>query len=297
VKNPPDYAGASGRVTLSAAAALPWQRFAVMEKKDGAYAQVDTDDEGRIVSVVSRTLRPFQRDDIAHLLGVATGLPRARLAAEAELHTEAGIAARTRRGFALLHLFDCLALDGRSLAPLPYEQRYGTLHRGQALAEQGGRIGPPVDHCGDAHGPDGRYVVDLPRDTRLTPIVPLVRGRGAIVDCYERTVAAGGEGVVVVALDAPLGARRSKVKLKPVSEIDAVTLASDRHAAIVSYRGRTFNVATTRQPLPGQVVEIQHDGVYASGEPRHARVTRVRDDLMPVGSGNARAVASWGARW
>jgi hypothetical protein len=297
VKNPPDYAGASGRVTLSAAAALPWQRFAVMEKKDGAYAQVDTDDEGRIVSVVSRTLRPFQRDDIAHLLGVATGLPRARLAAEAELHTEAGIAARTVRGYALLHLFDLLALDGRSLAALPYEQRYGALHRGQALAERGGRIGPPVDHCGDAHGPDGRYVVDLPRDTRLTPIVPLVRGRGAIVDCYERTVAAGGEGVVVVALDAPLGRRRSKVKLKPTQEIDAIVLAADRHAAIVSHRGRTFAVGTVRQPAVGAIVEVAHDGEYANGTPRFPRVVRVRTDLMPVGGGNAKAVAAWGARW
>jgi hypothetical protein len=289
--------GASGRTTLAQTASLPWQRFAATPKIDGAYASVRTDELGRIASIVSRNGNPFSTLEAGHLLGIATGLPSAHLAGELEACTEASIAARTRRGYALLHLFDCLALDGRSLAALPFSDRYGTLHRGQALAEQGGRIGPPRDHRGDAHGPDGRYIVDLPRDVRLTPIVELRRGRNAIASCYEEVIAAGGEGVVVVALDAPLGARGSKRKLKPVSEIDAVTLASDRHAAIVSYRGRTFNVATTRRPLPGQVVAIQHDGVYASGEPRHARVTRVRDDLPTVGGGNPRAVASWGARW
>jgi hypothetical protein len=289
--------GASGRTTLAAAASLPWQRFAAMPKRDGAYAAVRTDELGRIASIVSRNGNPFSTLEAGHLLGVQTGLPSAQLAGELDTHTEAGIAARTVRGYALLHLFDLLALDGRSLAALPYEQRYGALHRGQALAERGGRIGPPVDHCGDAHGPDGRYVVDLPRDTRLTPIVPLVRGRGAIVDCYERTVAAGGEGVVVVALDAPLGRRRSKVKLKPTQEIDAIVLAADRHAAIVSHRGRTFAVGTVRQPAVGAIVEVAHDGEYASGIPRFPRVTRVREDLMRVGGGNARAVSSWGARW
>jgi hypothetical protein len=289
--------GASGRTTLAAAASLPWQRFAAMPKRDGAYAAVRTDELGRIASIVSRNGNPFSTLEAGHLLGVQTGLPSAQLAGELDTHTEAGIAARTVRGYALLHLFDLLALDGRSLAALPYEQRYGALHRGQALAERGGRIGPPVDHCGDAHGPDGRYVVDLPRDTRLTPIVPLVRGRGAIVDCYERTVAAGGEGVVVVALDAPLGRRRSKVKLKPTQEIDAIVLAADRHAAIVSHRGRTFAVGTVRQPAVGAIVEVAHDGEYANGTPRFPRVVRVRTDLMPVGGGNAKAVAAWGARW
>jgi hypothetical protein len=289
--------GASGRTTLAAAASLPWQRFAAMPKRDGAYAAVRTDELGRIASIVSRNGNPFSTLEAGHLLGVQTGLPSAQLAGELDTHTEAGIAARTVRGYALLHLFDLLALDGRSLAALPYEQRYGALHRGQALAERGGRIGPPVDHCGDAHGPDGRYVVDLPRDTRLTPIVPLVRGRGAIVDCYERTVAAGGEGVVVVALDAPLGRRRSKVKLKPTQEIDAIVLATDRHAAIVSHRGRTFAVGTVRQPAVGAIVEVAHDGEYANGTPRFPRVVRVRTDLMPVGGGNAKAVAAWGARW
>jgi hypothetical protein len=217
-----------------------------------------------------------------------------------DTHTEAGIAARTVRGYALLHLFDCLALDGRSLDALPFADRYGALHRGQAIAEQApdSRIRRfKIDHRGDAHGPDGRYILDLPRDTRLTPIVPLHRGRGAIARTYEEVIAAGGEGVVVVALDAPLGKRGSKRKCKPVTTIDAVVVASDRGAATVVYRGRTFNVATMRQPQPGEVVELQHDGVYASGEPRHARVTRVRHDLMRVGGGNARAVVSWGARW
>lgn len=288
--------GASGRITLELAASLPWQRFAAMEKKDGAHAKIRTDPAGQVASVVSRNGRPFAPSECAHLLGVQTGLPSAQLAAELEAHTEAGIAARTARGYALAHLFDLLALDGRSLAPLPYEQRYAALHRGQALAEQSGRLGPAVDHRGDAHDAQGRYMANVPRDVRLLPIVRLARGRGAIARTYEEVIAEGGEGVVVVDLTAPLGKRGAKKKLKPVTEIDAVVLASDRHAATVAYRGRTFHVATTRQPQPGEVVEILHDGVYASGEPRFARVTRVRTDLQ-IGNGNARAAAAWGARW
>jgi ATP-dependent DNA ligase len=202
---------------------------------------------------------------------------------ELEAHTEAGIRAAKTRGWAALHLYDVTRLAGASLERAPYAERYGALHRMQAQLEDAGpgrRHDWTDDATGRHHGTSsGRFVAAIPRDLRRLPVVPMLRGRGAAESLWRSHVeAGGGEGVVAVRLDAPLGARGAKRKVKATDTIDAVCVASSRGGSTLVYAGRPFVVGTVCEV--GAIVEVAHDGWYeAAAVPRFARVVRARHDL------------------
>src|SRR5204863_8326743 len=117
---------------------------------------------------------------------------------------------------------------------------YGEIPRGSWWSE---------DEHGAAHGPDGRYVRATPRDLRRMPVVPMARGTGASAKLWRSHVElAGGEGLVAVRLEAQLGARGAKRKIKASESLDCTVLPGDGGAAIVAWRGLTFAVSA-----PGDV--------------------------------------------
>lgn len=294
------YVGAGSRLPVREGLTLP-AAWAYAPKVDGVYAEIVTDLAGRICSVASRNGRPLAEG--ADLLGIVAAPPRSLLVGELEAHTEAGVAAFARQGFRRLHLFDALAIDGTSIARLPYLERWGWLHRAQSVVESEG-LGfirswrddfAPATSCRPYPIPIGRDLTTgrlcrrIPRDLRRLPIVPLVRGHAGAAELWRDVEAGTLEGIVAVRLDARAGARDAKRKIKLVDNADCKVLDTSPGLLRLSapttspagWRGESFVVQSSRPAAIGSVVEVAHDGCYGSGLPRFPRVVRTREDLQP----------------
>jgi ATP-dependent DNA ligase len=282
-RTPYRYTGATKSIDLAAARALG-RRWAVQEKVDGCYVRVVLDARGRVGHVFTRNEREVDRSQLACILGAELGRPHAELVGELEAHTEAGNAAADARGQRLVHLFDCLHDGERSLAKMPYSARRDVLWRMTAEVECYGERSPWVrDDAGRAHDArSGRYTQARLTGWRVAPIVPqapisqLERLWGEFVVEGER------EGLVLVNLDAPAGARASKLKLKPVETLDVVAVAVSRTVVTCEWRGSLFNVGRGRHHVElGDLVEVRHCGWYGGGQvPRFPGLVRVRRDIL-----------------
>lgn len=281
-----ELGGAGARLAPERGLALDPRRWAWQPKVDGTFVRAATDRDGRIASLLHRSGAHVSAADADGLVGLSLGLPDAVLLGELEAHTEAGVRARAARGWPALHLFDCARFLGRDVAARAYGERHGLLHRWQADVECYGEVQRADwwtgDATGRAHDARGRFCRAVPRDLRRLPIVPLARGRGAAEALWRSHVeVGGGEGLVAVRLDAPLGARGAKRKVKASETLDCVVLSVGRAAARLSWRGLTFVVSAKGKTLaPGQVVEVACDGWYERrATPRFARIVSVRADL------------------
>lgn len=303
------YAGPSSRLTLPAAMELARdRRYGFQVKADGVYASIHTDASGRIASLISRRNRPHQPGDVADLIGLPTGLPDATLHGELEAQTEHSIRARSIRGYPVIHLFDISAIAGCSIADLPYSERYSHLHRWQSAAECYGTVPRRIPMVSDDRtfrwalpsdgitpmrfkdrplaAPGAMVPGSVPYDLRRLPIVPLVRGKAGAEQLWHDSVhVGGGEGLVAVRLDARLGARASKLKVKPVDHLDCLVLAIDCAAAILSWRGHVFSAPAggwmARGLAVGDTVEAACDGFYDDGVmPKFPRIVRARNDKV-----------------
>jgi hypothetical protein len=298
------YCGATSRLLPDAGLTLP-DGWGYQPKIDGEYAEVILDPAGRIASVRSRAGHELPAAD---LLGIHAGPPRSIYVGELEASTEAGNAAAKARGWRNLHLFDVLAVKGVGLRRRPYEARHAWLHK---IADWMARRGTAhVDHWIEEPSGrpafaikrrevigtrprcpvTGRRVSRIPRDLRRLPIVPLVRGHEAAAALWRDYVERDhGEGLVAVRLDAPAGAPSSKRKIKLVDTADCEVIDTSPkvlrlRAPLTSpagWRRETFVVQYNKAATltPGAIVEVAHDGWYASGIPKFPRVVRVREDL------------------
>jgi hypothetical protein len=282
------YAGATGRALApDVGLALPDHAYGWQLKHDGQYAEATTDVAGRLASLVSRTGAPIRSD----LIGIPTGASLATFAGELDAHTEAGTRLAATRGYACLHLFDCLAFDGVPCADVPYDQRHALLYRAHSLAESAGtarrRSQRETPH-GARSLATGRYAApETPRDLRRLPVVPLIRGRAAAAEAWRAVEREGCEGLVAVALRAPAGKRGAKLKIKTVDTLDCPVLYVDHSGLVLTYGGHRFSVpmsaaqrAKVGEPRVGGVVEVACFGWYeTTTTPRMAKVVRVRADL------------------
>lgn len=290
-----DYTGARSRLSPERGLDLDARRWAWMPKVDGCYARITTDRSGRVASIIGRNGRPI--GDARDLLNIRVGAVNAVLHGELEAHTEAGIRAAATRGWAALHLFDATRIHGASIESLPYEDRYGWLHRAQAALECA------KQHRAEPMQPDRRTFVwglpgapqkqrrwsrgmvpgGPPRDLRRFPIVPMARGAGAGATLWREFVdVGGGEGLVAVRLDAPVRARSAKRKIKATDTLDCRVVNVEPKHARLEYGGHTFVVSAAGRlrPAVGQVVSVAVDGWYeASVTPRFARIVSIRTDL------------------
>lgn len=283
-----DYTGPSLRRTPELGLALDPRVHGWMPKIDGCYARLTTDRRGRLTSILSRAGKSLALHT-GSLLGRNLGLPSAVLHGELEWYSEAGLrAAATRGGLPWVHLFDCTRALGVTIESRPFAERYGWLHRWQAWEE----CGLDGSWLSEQHGfrdvESGRWVRPAKETIRALPIVPLVRTRAAAESLWTSYVErGGGEGLVAVRLDAPLGKRGAKVKIKQLDTLDCTVIRHDRGGAVLSYAGHQFVVvcrgSVNSQLAVGAIVSVAHNGWYeASVTPRFARITRVRHDLMPV---------------
>jgi ATP-dependent DNA ligase len=284
---PIDYAGATGHAARGELAGLG-ARVVVQPKVDGAYARVHLDRRGRIERVFRRDGREFGAELAGHLVGAFVGWPGAILVGELEAHTEAANRVAACRGWRALHLFDCIRAHGALyVAREPYHVRRDYLWRMQSEVVN---LGCELPWYEDVHGArsrsTGQFVEAVPTDWRLTPIVPQLPAQRAEA-AWDEWVAPGAEaieGLVAVHLDARLGARRAKRKVKLAQTLDCVVVAIDHCAAVVAYGGQRFVVSARgfkdRDLKPGDVVEVLCDGWHErSVTPRFARLLRLRSDL------------------
>src|SRR5262245_49450137 len=105
-----DYAGAVGKLDIAAVRDLG-PRFVVQPKLDGIYAQIETDDAGRIACVRTRSGRSIR----AEVIGARIASGRAIFCGELEAMTEEGRRAVRRRAWQQVHLFDAIQVGGCDL--------------------------------------------------------------------------------------------------------------------------------------------------------------------------------------
>lgn len=281
-----DYTGAGARLDPARGLALDCRRWAWQPKLDGCYVRITTDRQGRIATVRTRNLRePREAWD---LRGILAGPPDAVMHGELDAHTEAGNRTAMSRGWRNVHLFDLTRSDGRSIEAMPYEARYGALHRAQSVLEGDGqaRIRTSQDALG-RHRLDGsgKYVTAAPRDLRRVPIVPMVRGKAGAADLWRQHVELGqGEGLVAVRLDAPVRARGGKRKIKATDTIDVTIVAVDASGDYCRavYGGVAFSMSCRKRvpPMVGELWSAAIDGWYESSTtPRFPRLVQRRDDI------------------
>lgn len=275
-----DYAGAVGRLSLDDALRLDRRRFALQPKIDGQYVRISLDARGCIARLFSRTGAIVPAGDLE---GAFIGWPHSQLVGELEAHTESGNRAAARRGYRCIHLFDCLRSGGVYIAGEPYRTRRDHLLRMQSEVVNLGLDAPWLrDARGDFHSPaTGRYIRPVPHGWRRAPVVEQVRSDRA-GELWDRIMGDGGEGLVAVALDAPVGRRGAKRKIKPVEHLDCTVVSRGPSVATVEYGGQIFAVSIRGHAgaQVGSVVEVAHEGWYErQAVPRFPRVRRVRDDL------------------
>lgn len=271
-----DYAGASGRLTLERLGELG-AGYYLQPKVDGQYVRVTLDGRGRIANVFARSGRPVDRRlwlDICDPIGE----PWSELVGELEAHTEAGNRAAAARGWRCIHLFDLVRAGRSYVAGEPYRVRRDLLCRMHyALADRPRELAWR-DRYRDARG---RFLESAPHGPERTPIVPQYT-LGRADELWAQVDTGELEGMVAVAQEAPLGRRRSKLKIKPTDTLDAVVLQASRRRATVTWAGQVFTVGTAGKQLrAGDVVAIAHNGFYESGcTPRFPRVERLRTDMV-----------------
>lgn len=284
------YCGPSSSVAPDRLRAIDADRWAFQPKIDGVYCTITTDSRGRVANMLYRSGKLVSLGDADGLPGQYIGLPDSTIYGELEAQTESATRARSARGFALVHLFDAGRIAGRSIAAEPYSARYGWLHRWQAHVEC---YEPDVasaefarrDGNGVPHDVLGQFCKASAGAVRRMPIVSLYRGHGAAESLWaEHVERSGGEGVVAVRLDAPLGRRGGKCKCRATTTLDCLVVDVGARAAVLSYRGHSFAVSAgckaAQGMRQGDVVEVLANGWHEkSVTPKHARVLRVRRDV------------------
>lgn len=272
------YAGATGRLDIDRLSKLKQGKYMVQVKHDGCYVRVETGQNGKVKGIWSRTGRRIKSE----LFGAKVFDGAAVLHGELEAHTEGGIQAAQERGYELIHLFD-INHEG------PYKERLERLWRGKSAIEipdniawRGDRKGTTyIDDNGHLRScQDNRFVSRIPRDFRRFPITQTYELSYAST-LWDRAKADDIEGFVVCNMDARMGQRGGKRKVKPEDTLDCIVLiAETRVARVKTFRGE-FTVSSIGKKLAqGDIVEIRHNGWYKSGTPRFPRIIRKRTECQ-----------------
>lgn len=277
------HAGAAGKIAYADIAQLSTSTHALQPKIDGVYAALHTDATGCVYRVTNKRGRPLLVPEARQLTGLMVGEPDSTVVGELEAHTTAGKASASARGFAAVHIFDMTRFRGASIERQPYRERRHRMMTTLCQLEQ--LFGPDSDWTRDANRRahdkrSGRFCRKNPRSWRRLIEVPQISVKHAS-KLWDLANAGACEGIVAVALDAPAGATRSKVKIKPVDTLDCWVRVVGDDILVVQHRDqRPFKVKRVPGADVGDLVAVSHEGFYASGIPRFARVESIRRDLV-----------------
>lgn len=279
------YPGPRGMLDLAGVAELG-RRAVVLPKYDGVMVRAITDGAGWVRHLLLRSGEPAPAAARAAFARVRHA-PDAVLVGELEAMTEAGQRVAARRGYPLIHLWDAQRIAGRDVAGEAFAARRDALQRAIVQLETADPDRPWVmDGHGAAHDrTTGRFKKAVPQSWRRMPVAPSLPADAAARAWSEwvdgATIDAPIEGLVACKVDAPIGRRGAKSKVKRRDTLDAVVLAADARAAIVTWNGYTFSCSAVGRDLsPGHVVELAHEGwLERRVEPKHPRIVRVRSDL------------------
>jgi len=237
-------------------------QYAAEEKRDGCWALLETDRQGFVSCLTSRTGLVFRDAHVEGLLGLQTHLGGVKLMGELETSSQEATKLFKRHGFRRFHAFDVVAPGD-----------FGT--RRKSL-EKFLRAGPP-------------HVQER--------ILPVEHKRTGFRAFYDKVIARGGEGLVVKHLGGgPGGGKRDDwYKVKPLNTVDYVCLGIGQTKLGSTFMdlgfrfGREFrSVAQVQVPsqfrgkeegLVGRVIEIKGAEIFDSGVVRHGRFSRIRNDL------------------
>ena len=267
------YTGPTKSITLAEARQLG-AGWAVQPKIDGCMARVVLNSRGVAAHAFTRQGHPIGPALLRGIIGAELGRPHAELVGELEAYTEASLAAVAARGYPLFHAFDLLHDGARSLVREPYSARRDALWRMQSTVEcRGPRPAP-------ARAPDGRYTEPRRLGWQVAPIVP--QSPLAQLDARWAEVVDGDlEGLVLVNLAAPAGARSAKAKLKPHDTLDCRAVAVGARHVTCLWAGQAFVAARGRHYVePGNTVAVRHSGWVGHQTPRWPVVAGVRRDLL-----------------
>ena len=267
------YTGPTKSITLAEARQLG-AGWAVQPKIDGCMARVVLNSRGVAAHAFTRQGHPIGPALLRGIIGAELGRPHAELVGELEAYTEASLAAVAARGYPLFHAFDLLHDGTRSLVREPYAARRDALWRMQSTVEcRGPRPAP-------ARAPDGRYTEPRRLGWQVAPIVP--QSPLAQLDARWAEVVDGDlEGLVLVNLAAPAGARSAKAKLKPHDTLDCRAVAVGARHVTCLWAGQAFVAARGRHYVePGNTVAVRHSGWVGHQTPRWPVVAGVRRDLL-----------------
>lgn len=136
----------------------------------------------------------------------------------------------------------------------------------------------------DRHHELQRLVETLPtrKARRAIKLAPVHRTK--LRALYTDTVAAGGEGIVLIRPGAVVGERNAKRKVKRRDTVTCSVLRvlADERKALISHGGMApFAISLPRFAVRvGDLVDVHATGFYGdSWIPRHARAVRARPDL------------------
>ncbi len=241
------------------------------EKRDGAWAEIKIDGDGKIVSLTSRVGKPFMGDHVAGLVGLQTELPNSTLVGELEAASEAATERYKALGYRRVHIFDAPFLCGYDLTDKAYQDRRQVLEQ---------------------------FVATM--DPKRMPVVR--RATHGFKAFYDSVMADGGEGLVfkkhgsVYRSHGGDGKVDYWVRCKPYSFVDYVVMSVGRSAGGspnlqvgLHLKGKLTRVCTIKNTpakldlpsLVGRVIECKGAEVLKSGALRHGHFQRVRDDKLP----------------
>lgn len=278
------YAGAAGNIARAAIPRLG-SRYVVQPKHDGCYSLISTGRDGAINAIIMRSGNLAPADIRQDFAGVRWA-PDSVLVCELEAWTEAANRLAATRGYRIATILDAQRVRGQDVTRAPYRDRRDAILRAESLLVLDTDDRPWVpDASGRAHDTEtGHYIKPVPCSWRRLPVIeqrPSAHVDTLWVDHVDR---GGGEGVVVVALDAPIGRARAKRKCRNTRTLDATIVYCDPLRAVASWAGGQFTVScrsrAARDVAVGVIVEVKHDGfTELGGEPKHPRIIRTRPDL------------------
>jgi ATP-dependent DNA ligase len=249
--------------------------WAAEEKRDGAWAEVKIGNDGKILSLTSRTGKQFGGDLTAGLIGLQTHLPKSVLVGELEAASEAGTERYKALGYRRVHIFDAPVIAGMDLTAKDYESR-------RSVVEQ--------------------FVPGQTEDVRKRILV-VKRVTSSFKNFYTSVMADGGEGLVFKKKTSTYkrfdsdGKTEEWVRCKPFNFVDYVVMkvgksasgASDNLKVGLFFNGKLTECCTIKNTprglnlhaLVGKVIECKGAEVMKSGALRHGHFVRVRDDKLP----------------